>query len=341
MAREWYDSNMERSYPFKEGQLDHLQAGTPDLSMLPHGVIVDCGFMMYPAAEFDPEIHSVYLSRIEKTDETISIYFSSNAPKLIGNPIIFTRDLSDPVWITEHADSLLNHVPPEVEENCDAPLWSGYLVTGDMDEVLAFFIGVSLGFSIFIDVPPETPISNSGEYVTYASSSLGNLVVDSPNIYVLPSLIQVISNVTAIHLANDERTRYENPSACDPVNWPFTLADIYVSQRCVTEEVYLIPGYNVSIRSQSAKNSLIVDAAVGAGKGEPCVEVPLTSSESVSAGTLHGAGNCNDFIRSINGEGGPMFYIHTGKGVELGLATGENKITLDVNMADTVSCIEE
>lgn len=340
MAREWYDSNMGRSYPFKKGQFRITPTEPPSLALLPYGAIVDCGFMTYPAANFDPRIHSVYLSRIDKMDDTISIYFDSNAPNLAGNPIIFTRSLSDPTWTLEYANSQLNHVPPEVEESCDGPLWSGYLVTGNMDAIAEFFVGVALGFAVFIDVPPETPILNEGEYVTYAvSSSLESLVAVGPNIHVLPSLIQVISNVTAIHLANDERTRYENPSDCDPVSWPFTLADIYVNKRCVTEHVHFVAGYNVALRSQSSKNSLIVDAAVGAGKGEPCEEIRLCSSESVSSGALHGAESCNGVIRSINGEGGPMFYIHTGKGVELGIATAENKVTLDVSMNDTANCV--
>ena len=91
-----------------------------------------------------------------------------------------------------------------------------------------------------------------------------------------PALIVNLSNsfVVGVSLANDDRTRTENPDGCDEQVWPYPTGVIFVGARCLGGELLLKPGYNATIRQNAADNSIVLGAVVVA---DAAVSRPLNA----------------------------------------------------------------
>lgn len=324
MARpNFYNDNENRSFPFLRGTVGVKvpDTGLPTkLAELPDDFIVDCGFTTGPDSEFDVLTHSIYLSRIYRTGSLVYFEFSSDAPELYGKQLTFTRSITDSRYQFEYLDGEVYFNESEsisLPDSCSEPLWSGYLVTGDMADIAA---RVGDGQAI--------------------NRQAGEAIVE-------PALIQNLSNtiVNSIELANDDRTRATSPTGCPDITWPHQTGVIFVQARCVQGNIRWKPGYNATITQNDFDNSITIGAAVGAGEGEPCGEVPLFDAEAPPIGSanslLSGGALCNETLRSLNGVGGPSFTFIGGQGVSIVPDPDNHCIRIDVNLVDMALCISD
>jgi hypothetical protein len=192
--------------------------------------------------------------------------------------------------------------------DCDEPLWYGYLVTGDMADLVAY-------------------LPSDG---TVASTAI-----------LEPALVQILtaSYVVSLNLANMDRTRAEAPVGCTPIVWPFPVGVNYVNARCFTGIVRFMAGYNATIEQDTHQNAIILGAAVGAGAGQPCEELLLFTDEGLHPlGPLSGGPPCNTVLRSINGVGGPLYNFTAGAGVSLAPQPDHNTLSINVDMTGLALC---
>lgn len=309
----WFNENENRAYPFTVRSVDQPPSGPTTVLNLPDALVVDCGFVAGPLSRFETKDHSVYLARVSRTGSVFSLEFQSNAPALLGTPLVFTRDVSDPDYSTSFEDSGFEGFSQsslsdsQTGRPCDEPLWSGFLVTGKMSE-----------FALLL---PSNGTIDRGT---------GGGVVE-------PALVQNLSEsvVTRLAIANDDRTRAEAPPGCDAVVYPYPTGLIYVNADCVVGDVAFKPGFNSVVTQSLGDNSITLGAGVGRGEGEPCDTIPLFPGESPPDGStlVEGGPRCNETIRSINGLGGPQVSIFAGAGVTVTPLPNENKLIIDVTLS--------
>lgn len=221
-------------------------------------------------------------------------------------------------WLLESSDSSAAsiQIPSDVStasSGCpDEPIWSGYLVTGSLEDLA--------------EIIPD---------------GCGLLAADE-DVPVEPALIRSLVNHYArtLNLANDDRTRADAPDGCPELDYPFATGQTYVQADCLVEDVKLKAGYNTTIFQDDFDNSITIGASVGAGEGEPCEEVALFAGEQSPTGrsTLDGALLCNEVLRSVNGIGGRYLNISAGKGISIEDDAAHNRLVVDVNMRGLAVC---
>lgn len=325
----WLNANEGRAFPFLSQSVGRSMTGPLVLGNLPDAAIVDCGFLLGPQSGFDPLVHAVFLSRIRRLGGDFLFDFESDCPGLLGVPLTFRRAWPSAPFQTEHADSgatfgseslslsgsaSASASLAELGTFCDVPLWSGYLITGDLAALDTFLSG-------------DGAVGRGG----------GDAIVE-------PALVQSLAGalVTALSVANADRTRSTAAAGCDDPAPPYPTGHAFVSALCITGEVLFVAGYNASLRQDTLDQSLTIGAAVGAGAGEPCGEVPLFPDERAPAGsTLLGGGpRCNEVLRAINGAGGPLLQISAGTGVTITPDPGSHTLTINVDMTGLVTCAD-
>lgn len=304
MARpNFYADNANRSYPILRGE-----------EFCANSAVVDAGFIIGPNTGFNPAEHQVMLYRVERLNGNFHFYFSCDAPGLIETPLVFTRSVTAPVNSHEYTDT--EHIEGSVSESvsptCPGILWSGFLVTGPLENLRAELPGDGA-------LAGEAPIEPA----------------------CVRSLVQTF--VRSVNLANADRTRYEVPDGCNPQCLPFDLQEIYVRTTCIQGAIRFQEGYNVSIRQDGINNAIIFDGIVGGGAGEHCEEVPVFDGEEppTGGGLLDGSIDCLEVFRSINGVQGRVVTISGGPGVRVTSLPSQSKIIIDVNMIDMAACLGE
>lgn len=315
MKPNFYDDNRNRAFPFVKHTVGVATpaSGAVTMRQLPHDFIVDCGFVLGPESKYIDDVHVIYLNRVYRSGSTVHYEFASTCPALTAFPLTFTRTLSDTNFAVEHVDSS-GVVTGDDGDSCREPLWSGYMVSGVMSSVSARIV-------------------DSGS-VTRAD---GDAIVE-------PALLQNLNNslLTSLELANGDRTRITSPEDCPATTWPYQTGVIHIGARCVKGDIKWKPGFNCVITQNSANNTITLSAAQQAGEGQPCAEVPLFVGESPQDGStndlLSGGPLCNETLRSINGIGGPLFSLLRGAGVSIIPDPENNKIVVDVNLADLSVC---
>jgi len=306
---------------------------------LPDYYIVDCGFTLGGSATFDITAgeYVVYLKRVFRAGNTVTFEFRCTDPVIHDKyPLIFTREITvdssqpaDTEYDLEYQDSDSpddsDSTSESVPADCQLPFWSGYLVTGDM-----FLIDDHLIDGLSITAPDWSDDDQQG-------------VIE-------PALVQNLARtiVSGINIANDDRTRSTPPGeSCDPYVWPFEIGLTYSMERCITEDVRFKPGYNMSIVSEAGTNTITFRTIVNAGEGEPCNhETKLFPTESGPESAdntwdnnlLEGGPTCKEVARTINGLSGPLVQFVGGQGVSIIPYPGENKVTIDINLADLDHC---
>jgi hypothetical protein len=317
----FFDDNRNRAYPFIVGTTARPIVGAATLINLPNSAIVDCGFVFGPSVDFDPTSHAVYLLRLRRTGAIFYFEFASTCPDLADVTVTFTRNVTDVEYLTEFADSgtagvsLSYSGSGSLANDCVQPLWSGFLVTGPLTDAAAFL--------------------NTTGAIT---GTVSTCVVE-------PALLLSLykSSVTSVNLANDDRTRYENPEDCDPMIWPYPVALTFVNSRCIRGDVLFQPGYNADVRQSYYDNSITFAANVGAGEGQPCAEIPLFNQEAppTGSGLLSGGSACGETIQTINGVSNGNFILQAGNGVQIESIPEENKVVIDINLAGAAAIIPE
>ncbi len=307
----WFNANANRAYPFVPPSVS--QPGSGAVRNLPKAAVVDAGFVLGTGAGFDAATHEVRLARVRRAGDTLYFDFEATAPALFGAPVTFSRPVGSAGYVTEDADSDgeygLSLTAPD-DEVCRAPLWEGFLVTGDLS-------GLDLADG------------DSWEGGT------GQGVLE-------PGLVQNLSGtyVSSVNLANDDRTRAEGPEGCPALSWPVAPDPLYVSAACLRGAVQFAPGYNAVIEQSDPDNLITVRAEVGAGAGRPCNEVPLYPGEAPPAGgtLLSGGPACGEVLRSVNGIGGRLFDFLAGLGFQVTPSPGSHEVTVDCNFTGLALC---
>lgn len=324
----FFNENINRSFPFQRATVgvDTPTSGTVTMLQLPDNFIADCGFILGPESGFIDGTHSVFLHKISRINSSIIEYeFHSDAPNLSDSFLLFRRDISDPIYQTEFVESDAPFYTPVSQSlslsisvpivSCGEPYWSGYLVTGPMEEVAS---RLSIGETIVR--------SGSNEAV------------------VEPALIQNLnqSQVVSLNIANADRTRALRPANCPPNSWTFPTGYIYTTQECIQGDLRLQSGHNMQITQNSFTNTIQFAARLKAGLGEPCEEIKLFPQEDPPIGAannlLAGDHYCNETLRSINGLQGPSLNLIAGVGVSMLPNTVTSTLIVNINLKDLQTC---
>jgi hypothetical protein len=303
----FYNENESRAYPFVAAT-----SGLP-----PKQLVVDAGFVAGPKSRFETGDHTIWLSAVRRQGSYFYFDFRSDAPELFGLNLTFSRHVNDGDFALEFVDSgtaglsasSLSGSDDDLPQECDEPLWSGFLVTGRM--------------AALIDLLPTD----------------GELSYEA---YVEPALRQNLAEsfVVKMAVANDDRTRVQPADGCGEVS--DTGAVTYVKANCVVGEIVFVAGYNANVRQSTTDNSITLGAAVGDGAGEPCDSVPLYEGESPPPGSTlrEGGPRCNETIRSVNGIGGPQLNLIAGRGVTITGSPEDNRVIVNVNMSGLALCFD-
>jgi hypothetical protein len=299
----FYNDNMNRSYPFIDGQTQTL----PDYA------VCDFGCILYAGSGFVSGTHSIVLSAVRKLPAHIVFEFTSDAPGLAGRKLYFTRELTAERYLTELVHTTRDEDDePETFPN-DHPVWTGYLVTGDMPQLATLL--ESLGGAIETEIPIE------------------------------PSLIQNLcgSYASSISLLNTERTRADVPNGCRELCWSFERSEYYPVGEYLVGPLLFKEGYNAEVRLDTSRNTVKIEARVGAGAGVVQEQVRITPDEEPPEGrsTLDGALACDEVVRSICGVGRRFFQIDGRRGVVVTSVPSEHKIVIDVRMNQLAKCPDE
>lgn len=287
------------------------------MSQLPNSAVVDFGSSLGVLSFHEDAKHVVYLFEVRRKQSNLIFEFRSTAPGLVNRALSFSRDITSEDYVTEYSQSLATGTPFSLSESAcvDDEIWEGYMVSGSMREL-----------------------------VELLSSDGMKLKGDANDAIVEQALNRnlVGSYARSINLANADRTRAENPVNCSIVAWPFTIAPMYINRECMIGPIRWKEGFNCVIDQSNFEKSITINAEVGGGAGEPCDEVPLFATEVAPAGDtlLTGGPTCNEVIRSINGVGGRVVDILTGRGVSVTSSPGNNLIIVDIDTNDLAVCFD-
>lgn len=321
--RAFLDDNKGRDYPILKG-----------MSYTPFTSILACGFVIGPNTGFIAGQHNVALNKVKREFGRIWFYFTCDAPGLLLQEIIFSRSEDAEVYTIEYADSSsvetgsssesaslslslsLSHSETEDTDTLNVcgyvDDFSGFLITGSLDDLLAIL--------------PENEMLEASNTITGV---------------IEPALIQDLSNtyVRSVNLANVDRTKYTAPSGCegDDVSGE---RDVFVNATCIQGKIVFTPGTNASVTQNNFTKAIGFSAVVGAGAGEPCVQVPLYEGETAPADSnyLEGGPSCNEVIRSISGASGPRADLSAEGGVDISYEPSENKVIIDINLKTLSTC---
>jgi hypothetical protein len=319
----FFNDNLNRSYPF---------IYTPQ-SDLPDYAIVDFGCVVNSGTGFVDATHSVYLYAMRLSGSLIEFEFRSNAAGTLGTCLLFQRDINDGNYISSYSNSSVSEEaassysvvvqlwdnpfvslaelwPPfsPLDDTYTMPLWYGFMVSGDLSRLAEFLA--------------------TGDWVNTAT--------------VEPSRVTNASNafVNSLSLANAERTRATTKEDCRDLCWSFPAYEHYVADGYVVGDVKFEEGYNISIRQETDGNRIVIEANVGAGKGEPCEDVLLFPAEAAPNGrtALDGALRCGEVVRSLNGIGSRFFNITGGNGVVITPVPDEHKVIINADLQNMAIC---
>jgi hypothetical protein len=302
----FYNDNEYREYPFVFKPI----YGGPTL---PTETIVDCGFIMGLDSGFDELQHVVYLAAISKTQTTLQFEFRTTAPKSAAYPIVFERAFTSDDWTDEYADS---SVASEEVFCATEPAWSGFMVSGRINELIAA-----------MDV---------GEVLRYEGGGVQQRIVEPARIQSL-----VRSYLRSISVANYARTVMKD---CE-VPSGARGRQIIVNANCIKGHVRLQPGFNCRIRQSDLGRELQISAergvnTSGPGSEEFCqngseiklypLEIPAVGSQFLSGGPA-----CNEVITSINGLQAADVKIVGGSGIQV-VADTDSANTIQIKRVENL-----
>lgn len=292
----FYNDNEYRAYPF---------IYSPGANSLPNSAALDAGFIMGLDARYDETQHTVWLSSITKTGTLFEFVFRTNAASAL---ITFTRH-EDGDWALEHSASAADETNPCADE----PIWSGFLVTGPLTDLVAAIAGATT--------------------LTFA-----------PNEYQIePSRVQNLNKayLRSISVGNYDRVRVP---PCD-VTGANNNRPVILNTRCMQGDIRFKEGYNCLITQTDRANEIAVTASRGGGAGEAseelCVgggEVPLYVGEQkpLDSKFYSGGPACNEIISTINGVGGSNINIIGGGGINI--LIDDSTITVQKKPNAQVNC---
>jgi hypothetical protein len=297
----FYNDNEYRAYPFI-----YTVGGD---TRLPNNLIVDAGVVMGLDADFDPTLHTVWLSKIQRSGTTLLFELATNAPGAASAPLQFTRSITAADWQTQFVET----APADITvAACAAePLWEGFLTTGPLASYAA---GLGTNESVIFSINQH------------------NLE---------PARIQNLakSYLRSISLGNFART---NVPPCNEINT--TNRPVVLHTHCMVGDIRFKEGYHCSITQTDRSKEISVSAGLTAGMpidGELCdagSELPLYEGEALPEDSkFYGGGPaCSELITTINGVGGRVLNIVGGSGVQV--TTEPLKITVGLDTNSQNNC---
>lgn len=315
----FYNANQYRAYPFITPALRPDAGSLPAPAALSSRLVVDCRFLCaLPARNFSAEIpevvYTVYLQRFSRSGSTLTFEFRGTAPGLADFPLMFTRNITDP----ENTISFNDTDTPESETSSDSlacsnpTVWEGFLVTGDLSQH-----GLS-----------------DGQTVTFADTDW----------QVEPALVQNLSYLNSVSLANYDRTRYKPDDDCITSESSAMPEDevIYPGTECMDGDLRLKEGYNIDIRQDTIANRITISAAAGAGLGRGCDPAAVYVGEEPPAGSklLGGGPACDELITSINGVSGRSIALRAGPGFVITAVPEDNELAVAVDLTQFAAACE-
>lgn len=302
MARtSFYDDNKHRRYPFVSTAA--IESAPEAVDQIPDAVVLACGFTVHAYSGFINGEHSVWLHRASYDSSNIILEFASDAPGLVGKPLIFTtlRNAGES-HITFASTSGAD--PDPVPGGCTGQLlWMGFVVVGDSEVFVAWPNAAS---------PPVT--------------------LDQDQHTVEPALVQNLDGayVRSVNLANRRRVR--------TTDVPGEERPVLVNAQCMQGPIRFVEGKNCRIDYDLTNNGLVFSAEENAGDGETCVELPAYPGEVPVEGSslLSGGPTCRETIKTINGVGGPRVSFRGAPGGGLSVAKDESNphkinVTIDAS----------
>ncbi len=304
----FYNDNEGRSYPFK----DNGPRG-----VLPDDAIVDFWSVLGPETSND----TISLISVHRLSEVISFTFTGpTRPSPQENPLlIFVTSVNDPEFTTYSA--IAQHSNTTVYTNtCADPLvWEGTLTVGKLANLAAA-------------IPNSTTLGIANADIVAAR------VQDLNKSYVrsLTVLNQLRTHVTAAFGCSI------SPST-NPIG--YEDGDYIPWQTCTGGDpdgiIRFIEGYNCSIIFDPRENSIAFSAAIGAGAGTVCDDVPKYPNElpPLDSIFLSGGPACSSLIGSVNGLSAANIKISSGSGVTI--STDDiilNKLIISLNQTGTTAC---
>ncbi len=313
----WFDSNRARAFPFKARTVGLPADGPASVGNLPPDAVVDAGFVAGPQSGFASDADSVYLLQVRRGGGTLYFDFASDAAGLAGVTLTFAVSESAARYAQEFAEAEGQQYSASdslSDEDCDEPALSGFLVVGDLGALLEL-----------LD-PDETLAGNeAGEFGV-----------------VEPALVQNLAGacVVGVGVANGDRTRVSASEGCDEPVWPFEDDAVFVQESCISGAVLLRAGYNAGVRQDDAGGALVLQAALGAGAGHACEEVPVYPGEAPPDGSelLTGGPTCAELLRSVNGLGGPRIDLKAGLGVTVTADPEAHTLVVDADFTGMAGC---
>jgi hypothetical protein len=319
MKSDFYNRNLFRAYP--------LQLG----ATVPNAAIADFGCWLLGLSNV-AQHRNFFLRYIRRVDATVEFIFGNDTVEADDRYLVFTFDVNDRKYETEFAidsaittaslldSGVVSMYQPRDDFVCgQQPLFEGYMVLGDLSAVVEMLDNVeSAGVALLEFAAGTCPV----ELSTVVNESDFQLRV--------------------VGVANKDRTRHIQPNGCREPCWTHDVADIYVVDSCLGDELIFADGYNVSVAQTTVTNTVLFTAAVGSGLGQQSEDIKLFPAEEPPTGftTLSGGLRCCEVVRSINGTGGPIFQIKEGNGVRITTYPNLNRIVVDMNFHDLAACPE-
>lgn len=255
-----------------------LPDSCPDAGpQMPRRGLADAGFLLGPDSGYRAGRHSVLLHAYWHWEGEIGFDFRCDAPGLEFRRWRFVFPAGSRIGRTSRT---VVSVPGGPEEPGSG---NGFCTLGDPADILAS--------------PP-------GWY----------RLCDPPAVEPARVMSLAARGVSSLNLANVARTC---PPACgQPAPAPETLTAIWPAAAGAVGTLRMRGRRNARVLSDPSRNELSIDAAVGAGDGEPCGNLLADASGVRIDGGECGDG-CGDLVRSLNGVGGRngKLPIRAGRGV--------------------------
>ncbi len=320
MARpNFFADNENRAYPLIPDPAALMSVDGGAEHALPTSAIVDFHCVLGLDTGWLEGVDSVYLHAVKRRDDgTFAFEFRATAGGLAGYSVTFLRDASDPEFTTSVADAVVEAGGSLAGDSYDGPcgddfLWEADLTTGRMDDLAAIL------------APGEGLYAGDGDFPVEAA-----LVQDLARTY-----------VRAVNLANVNRTHATPPGGCDGGEPASPDTAVLVNHACIRGRVVLRQGFNCAMRQNDVANSLTIAAAVGAGAGVPCEEVPLNGDDVPPEGStlLSGGPSCDEVVSSLNGLSASVVRLVPGTGVDIDKdPTRSSTLVVAFSLRDLVTC---
>jgi hypothetical protein len=278
--REFYNGNERIAYPLVARDLPITD---------PFDALVDAGFMVGPAVDYDPTTNNVYLFQITVSGASVIFDFRSDATELMGYRWFFTAPAGTAYGCTISANVELALVENEI-------MGYGFITIGHLDRLIALGDG------------------------TYTMSPVWN---------VEPALVQSLrgSRVERIILANDARPCPVqcNPASSSSSSSSSSSASseqetYLVAGGELTGDVKFKGGFNCDISLLVSSNAVEIGANRDSGDGKTCYDWIIDQSgmhKDPDSGVPY-CEACAAFISTINGRN----FNATGGKVRLNVPAG-------------------